>query len=341
MTRLPPRLALAVRSYGWAVVAVVVAVGLVAAGVGASGLASPERTTVTDHTEQQTTSLDVASTATVTENATLFTPGTTLSDQAYPVAGAPNLTVVVETEASESTSLHYDHSLALRYAITRDEEVVWSETEPVATANGTVETGARTNATVSIPAVRDRLAELGAAAGSRARVSVTLVVSSAYETDRYQGQFTRKINLDIGDRWYSLASVDASREHSTPEHRRIRVAAANRDDRRLAIAGGALAVVGLLGAVGRYRFDPGDDADLRHRLHQRRYDDWISNGHLPSSFERRVVTMASLADLAELAIDRQRRIVFDDSQQAYAVFDADVVYYYDDFWTDHDPLDDD
>ncbi|WP_323676166.1 DUF5305 family protein [Halorubellus sp. PRR65] len=339
MTRLPPRLALAFETHGWKVVAVVVVLGVAGVGLGASDLAHTERTTVTDHENLQTVSLNASSSATVTGNSTLFARGTELVDRPYPIDSAPNAAVVVVTETSAATRLYYNHSLALRYEITRGEERVWSETRVVAAENGSVDDRARTTATVSVRDVRDRLAELRTEAGSRARVSVTLVVRTAYETDRYRGRLTRTTALGLGDRWYSVESVDADRQHSTTEKRRVPVDDASTDAWALAIAGGALLAVGVLGGVAKRRFDPGDEDALRHRVHERRYDDWISAGHVPASFDRRVVTMASLADLAELAIDRQRRVVFDDSRQAYVVFDADVVYYYEEFWTEHDPKD--
>lgn len=340
MTRVPARLVLAFQRYGSACIVACLVLGVVVGAAGAVALANPESTTVTDHVDEQTVTVNASSTATVTEPSALFERGTVLADQAYPLAAAPNVTIVLETRTTAETRLRYEHRLALQYEITRGDDVVWTDTEPIAAANGTAENRARTTRTLSMRAVRARLGALRDAAGGSARVSVSLVVTTAYETDRYSGRVSRTAAVSAGDTWYTVESVRASRDHSTPEPRRVPVQSATRDAWALAVAGGALVVVGLLGAIARRRFDPDPEAVLRHRVHERRYDDWISNGHHPSSFDRRVVTMASLADLAELAIDRRRRIVFDESRQAYAVLDADVVYYYDEFWTDHDVLDD-
>jgi len=337
VTRLPPRVVLAFDRYGRTVAVALVALGLLVAGTGAVGFEDANRTTVTDHVDRQTVTLNASSSATVTEPNPLFDRGTTLSDQAYPVAGAPNATVVVDTRTTDATELQYEHAVAIRYEITRGDDVVWSNVRTLATETGTVDgEHARSTVTVSIPSVRERLTELQSAAGGRASVSAALVVSSTYETGRYSGQFERTGALQIDDNWYQVPSLSARERRSTPEERTTVVPANNDATWLQCLLGTALIAVGVVAAVAKRRFEPGDQSALRRRVHQRRYDDWISNGHVPASFDRRVVTMTSLADLAELAIDRNRRIVFDESRRAYVVFDEDVVYYFDEFWTKQD-----
>lgn len=341
MTGVPPRLVLAFDRYARPCVVVVLALGLVGVGLGASELSAAERTTVTDHENPQTVTLNVSSAATVTEDNGLFPRGTELVDRsAYLRTAAPNVTVVVATEATARTELRAEHAVSIRYDVVRGDEVHWSETRPVRASTEAAGAGrARSTATVSIPAVQERLDELRATVGSGARVSATLVVASAYETDRYEGELARDVDLQVGDRWYEVESATASEQRSDPSTRTVTVPADDGDARLLALAGGALLAVGVAGVVADRRFDVDDERTLRRRVHERRYADWISNGHLPASFDRRVVTMASLADLAELGIDRERRLIFDESRDAYAVFDGDVVYYYDAFWSEHDPLD--
>jgi hypothetical protein len=40
------------------------------------------------------------------------------------------------------------------------------------------------------------------------------------------------------------------------------------------------------------------------------------------------VTINSLEDLVDIAIDCNKRVIFDDSLEVYAVADGDIVYYY-------------
>ncbi|WP_267641124.1 DUF5305 family protein [Haloarchaeobius amylolyticus] len=328
MSRLWTRLEFALQRYGWPLCVAVVVLGLAVVGGGVVGMEEPRTTTVTDHTHVQTVSTNVSSAATVTAENPLYDTGVTLTDQsAYLASAAPNLTVVVESGVEPGSTLRYRHEVALRYTIERGDEVVWSATRTVASEQGTAREGrARTEVTVATPAVADRLRELRSAAGGDSSVAVAVVVTTDYETDRYDGTLSHESALSVGDTWYSLSAGETEQTHSDRNSRRVTVPAENRDAWLLVGGGLVVSLAGVAGVVATRRFAFADPAVLAYRLHQERYEEWISRGRLPSSFDRPVVTVESLGALGELAVDRGRRIVFDESLSTYVVVDDGVVY---------------
>lgn len=330
-----PRSRLWVDRYGWLLVLGLVLVGAAGVVVGADGIGDSRTTTVTDHEHVQDVTLGVSSAATVTEPNPLYERGTTLTDRhSYLVTAAPNATVVVRTSVDRSTELRYEHRVALTYTVERGERLVWSETVPVAVADGTAADGtARSAAELPIPSVAHRLGELRDAAGPRATVSAHLTVTAAYDTGRYQGTLNRTSDLGIADRWYSIEAAETSSRHSDTRSRAVAVPTSTLDSWLLFGAGGVTLLAALAVAVARLRLDPVDEDQLRTLVHRQRYEEWLSRGHLPESFDRRVILLASLADLGELAVDRNRRIVHDASRDTYAVVDGDVVYAFDPFWS--------
>lgn len=330
-----PRLRLGFDRYGWLLVVGLLLVGTVCVAAGAAGLGDTRTTTVTDHDHVEDVTVDVSSAATVTEPNPLYETGTTLTDRdSYLLTAAPNATVVVRTAVDPSTELRYVHRVAVTYTVERGGTVVWSETEPLAVANGTSDGGAaRTTTTVSVPAVAERLGTLRDAVGPRASVSAQLNVTGEYDTGRYAGTLHATSDLSVSDRWYGVAATEASRRHSDPTQRTVAVPTNTLDSWLLVGVGALVALVGVAGAVAKRRFDPADEDRLRILVDRARYEDWISRGHLPESFDRRVILVASLGDLGELAVDRNRRIVHDPSRDSYVVVDGEVVYSFDPFWS--------
>lgn len=94
----------------------------------------------------------------------------------------------------------------------------------------------------------------------------------------------------------------------------------------------ALAAFGVAAAVVRWR--PVDADVARRRLHERRYAEWISHGTIPMWIGDHHVSLDTLEDVVDVAIDTNERVVHDRDRELFAVVNDDVVYYYSErgFW---------
>jgi hypothetical protein len=89
---------------------------------------------------------------------------------------------------------------------------------------------------------------------------------------------------------------------------------------------GLLAVVGA-GAVTYVERDIDVDALETEYFHEE-YRGWISEGEFPTGTDKRYISINSLEDLVDIAIDSNKRVIFDPSLDVYAVIDGDLVYYF-------------
>lgn len=86
----------------------------------------------------------------------------------------------------------------------------------------------------------------------------------------------------------------------------------------------ALAVAGLLGLAwarwtGRLAVTDAERARLAFAADRRAHDDWITSARVPDDAARRTVTVASLADLVDVAIDTNARVLEDRPRGRYLV----------------------
>ncbi|WP_226023127.1 DUF5305 domain-containing protein [Halomicrobium salinisoli] len=97
-----------------------------------------------------------------------------------------------------------------------------------------------------------------------------------------------------------------------------------------------LALLGLAGAGGLAALERRDElavspavrAAVERREERAEFDEWISRGRVPPASDERVVALASLSDLVDVAIDSDRRVV-EDEDGSFVVLDGDTRYVYD------------
>ncbi|WP_225335048.1 DUF5305 domain-containing protein [Halomicrobium urmianum] len=103
-----------------------------------------------------------------------------------------------------------------------------------------------------------------------------------------------------------------------------------------------LALVGLAGAGGfaalerrdQLTVSPAVRAAVERREERAEFDEWVSRGRVPPASDERVVELDSLADLVDVAIDSDRRVIEDDDGP-FVVLDGDTRYVYDPGDPDH------
>lgn len=74
---------------------------------------------------------------------------------------------------------------------------------------------------------------------------------------------------------------------------------------------------------------PEERRDLDHARERERFDDWISRGTLPDDvLARPSIEVQSLEGLVDVAVDSDRRVVEEPTEEAFYVVDGDVTYVY-------------
>lgn len=314
--------------------------GVVFLTVAAAGVVSPPTEIATETTNATIVSAEQSSAATVREDSELYDRGEVVRDSpVYPADVAPELVVTVETNVSDGRLDDVDQELWLVYRAERDGETYWRESRPLETENDAVSDGSATaSATVDVDGIRRRVETLSAATGRQTVIHAEVRHRAQYRTSNHEGELTGTARLDASERTYSLTD---GLEDSQTHHEREQVTQPD-PERTRSLFGGALTVADwsllfgpfgvafLFGAVHAAvrsrRFH--DVAALDRRLERARFTEWVSHGTVPGAVDGRIVPIDSLADLVDLAIDADRRVVYDDERELYAVIDDRVAYVY-------------
>lgn len=328
-----PRLRLLVGNHWRPLVGGLVAVALLSFLVAGLAYADRPTETVTQRTHEQTVVTTASTSAVVTGGDALWPEGTRLEDKpVYLTNASPTMTVTADTNVSGADDATVRHEWLLVVRATRGGEEFWSETETLAAATHDGD-GGRTEATVDVPQLRERVERVEATVGSAGSVSVHLQLRVEYETDPgeahgYTNAETLSTPLTLDGQSYAVAEEDLQHraDHSTPVTTEV---AAPRNWSWLA----ALVAVGLaaLAAAGAIlRQDP-EDIDLeaaRNERHRRQYAQWISPGVIPMGIEQQFIELESLEGVVDVAIDTNERVVYDGRRDLYAVISDNVAYYF-------------
>jgi hypothetical protein len=160
-------------------------------------------------------------------------------------------------------------------------------------------------------------------------VDVTVRHVVSYETDRYAGTLNAAAPLSVTGRSYTLDTdaLAAERRHTTP------VTTTEPVDYHSDLLGGLAGIaVGFFASAGGIwsvrRWVP-EPAEIRHEIQRRRYAEWISEGDLMLATGTQQIMVDSLADLVNIGIDSNRRVIHDENQRRFAVLVDGVMYYYD------------
>jgi hypothetical protein len=119
-----------------------------------------------------------------------------------------------------------------------------------------------------------------------------------------------------------------SNEHQT-EVTRTATVPRSRWDYLLPTIGGVVAL-GLGLAVAGLWFtrlrDVGEDLD--RQIQHQRYVEWISEGTLDVVDTDEGISVSTVEDLVDVAIDTDKRVIYDPERELYAVVDDKTIYYH-------------
>ncbi|QCJ45983.1 DUF5305 family protein [Haloprofundus sp. MHR1] len=305
---------------------------------------SPPTTEVTTTTDRQTIETAINSRATIEHDSALYSQGETLSNMpVYPRSSAPTVIVSAVTNSSSGAPVQGTQRISLVYeAETSSGETFWKQTQRLQKTNvATPSQRVVSSAPVNISAVDQRVAQLESEIRDAGRVYVYLQVDSQYSTDTYEGLLSDRGEIVIRDGSYEIEHISMQNEHRTTENQ-IQPLSSKVFSLSLPILGLVVVphttlvfvLVALSGAVGSVATvvyaDDCDPERERAALHKARYAEWISAGTLPQNLTHQAVQIETLEDLVDVAIDSEKRIVYDVSQSRYAILDGEIVYIYQD-----------
>ena len=318
-----------IATYGPTLVIGLTLLGLVSLGSAGWMYTHPPTTEVTDRIDKLAVRSELHTHARVMGDSSLYSKGTTLRDQpVYFTPATPTVRLSLRTTIPTDKPATVNQSLELVIRGVRDGRVFWSETrtlnvERATTRNSTI----TTLAPIDVRKVQDRVGEVTDEIGSAGSVEVLVRTNVTYETSQYSGHESELALVQLADRSYVIEPVTFGQTHSTPITRTITVPRQSRFGYQLpaTVGGVSITISGLIGVLYTRREDT---EPLEYWLQKERYDEWVSTGKLPQYVSDEIVSLNSLEDVVDVAIDTNKRVIYDETQNRYAVIDGKVVYDY-------------
>ena len=322
-----PRLDLLIAQHGRSILIALLVLGAVALLATGWVIATPGTTTVTEEIGQQTVETEVETSARVVESG-LWEEGTHLENNPVYITNAtPELQVTAET-SMPTDDTRVSHAIQLRYEASRDGQAFWDDTvtlEP--TEAFATNQRAVTQTTIDVEAVAERVTELEDELAGISTVDIELVVVTSYDTGTHEGTQTASTPFVLTGETYYLE------EHPSSSDTHPLTQTSEQTESPSSALLGALVLVALGSFGGAAFVNARSDVDVEHarqRIHEQRYAEWISQGSLPMWIGDEQVSLDTLEDVVDVAIDTNERVIQDRSRGLFAVVSDGVVYYYSD-----------
>mgnify|MGYP002760594729 CR=1 FL=1 len=225
------------------------------------------------------------------------------------------------------------YQLVLRSYAERDEAVVWEEYTHL--ASGAVQVGETpvvVDTSMNISALQARLAGVEEIVGGVARTRTQLRFVYAYNAEpvgdghAYAGRVRLTRELRIAGNAYWVAG-DPTASVTEQTRTTARPAPAETDLRMvtgMGVTGGCVWLLALGVVVYRRRLPPVEELALE--AERRTLEAWVSEGTFTQESDVQYVSVRSLRDLVDIAIDSNRRVLHDPQAQVYTVAIEHRVY---------------
>jgi len=310
----------------------IVGVLLVAALLGLLGagyiFTSPPTGTVTNEQNVQRVTLSTTTSALVTGNSTMFERGERIYDRStYFVQSAPEMTLHVQISAPPSQEVPISYRAHVSIIGQRNGDPFYRNTTMLANGQTQTSTGAvNISIPVDVSTLQQRLGMAQAETQGFGRFNLNIGMNASYEVDQYAGELEASVPLVISGRAYYLDGelADTSR-HSTLS--RETVQQQPNPFEYGSLLGLSALLIGMAGLVGKIS-ETADPEKLRTRIIHSRHDEWISRGEFPTGSDKQYISILTLEDLVDVAIDMNRRVIHDPELDIYAVIDTSEIYYY-------------
>ena len=289
---------------------------------------TPSTETVTQETDSQTFSTTVGSSAVVTQPTELYNQGEVLRNRSvYFTSASPLFTLNVTTSAPADERVRINQRLELEALGVRNGRPFYNATRTFVKTNQTVSDGRlRSSQTVNITDLSRELAAVEQEIQEVGQFQLQLQLTVTYTIEKYQGTLEATAPLVIdGQAYYVDGSLDATETETTVASREI----TQPPDPATYGGVGALGVVLVIVAAAVSRVESLiDPAALQREMIHDQHAEWISKGEFPTSADKPYISILTLEDLVDVAIDTNRRVIYDPQIDAYAVIDASEIYYY-------------
>jgi len=302
--------------------------GLLAGVMAYDTYANPPIESVTTTTNEERIASESEVTAIVTGNTTLYERGQRLRNQpAYLLNASPDPTLRLRTSAPSGSVV--SHRIVIEYQASRDDRAFWQERRVLSSQNATTKNGSvQSTVQMDIRQIKSRVGSVRETLGNLGTLEVEIHANVTYDTGTYDGSHGRAITLQVTENAYWFSDGLNAVDQRATRNREKRV-----KDPKPAVYGGLgiLSLIGVLSGIGVIIVGRRTDPEaLNESLYRERYAEWISEGEFPTETEKRYVKIESLEDLVDIAIDSNKRVIHDQTLDAFGVTDGDIVYYYGD-----------
>lgn len=323
------RLKWVIAKYGVPVAVVFAIVGVAALFGAWSVYSEPPTERITETVDEQQFVTEMETEAEVTGETVLYDQGTTLVDQpAYFYNATQAVTIRVRTSVPDDRNVDVEQRLVFRHVATRNDEVFWESAELLGDSSESVTDGESTlEVTVDMAEVRDFVNERRAAISGVGTVRSELNLEVTYETDTAADSLEPSTGVTLTQRAYWFD--DALRAEQTHEESETREVTLPPDYNAViglsGIGVGALLLAVAFAALQRREFDIDR---IETDIARARYDEWISRGEIPTKGEKQYIRIDTLEDLVDIAIDSQKRVIYERTYETYGVVDGEDIYYF-------------
>ena len=328
------RLQLATKGRGIAALAVLVGVVLLLAG-GYVYAAPPTEEPTEERVDTQRFTATVGDRVTVERETPLYQPGAVLENHpAYFTNTADNITLTGAVSVPANRSVSVTYRLTLRAFADRADETVWTNETLLAAGERTVTDGEiGFEETVDVVALSDYLFRVEEITQTVAGIRTQVVLEATYSTvsttgEPYEGTLDVTRELRIVDNAYWVEGEASATNTESVTVQGDPVTGERDTESALFLFGGGVFLLLLARGVDSYRRTLPPTAALARAVERATYAEWISVGEHVFAPRATYVEMDSLGDLANLAIDANRRIIYDETDRVYVVTLGDQRYYW-------------
>jgi len=306
------------------------------------GVASePQPQPVEVQTDSMTVDTTLSTEAVVTGNTSLYSQDEVLSDMpVYFRSATPEVQLIAVTKTPTDRTVTVTQQIILDLSATRNGDVFWRDSQTLTVENHTVTNGtAQTEVTLNVQKLAsEELANVTAEAGTVGTVEAQVSAVTLYETDRYSGQTAVDTPLSITDRVYELETPQQSEQTNVTTTQQVAAGGTTASgpqsplDRvspdSIGAALGGIIAAGLALSIWLIKKRIGDFDAFRRHYERVQYVEWISQGTIPATGKYVRISVDSLLDVVDVAIDSEKRVIHDTEKEMYAVVDENVIYEY-------------
>jgi hypothetical protein len=322
--------------YGRSVSALFLVVGLLAiGGAGYVYLTPPVEQVPAQQVDVQEFETTVQDSAIVLNGTEIYNESQVLRDQPrYFFDATPILNLSAVAVVPDDRPVNVSHRLVVSIQATADEMTLFDRRRKLADEETTVENGRVVlNATMNASRVLNETSQVRDEVGDLGEVSTRLVHETSYQTestqgDTYEGSLNSTSTIQFADQGYWLADdLSASTTESTTVGGGVRQQSPNTGLVGI-LSGLGLVAIAVSGLFTYWNSRRVDLDELKMRIDRSQYSEWISEGDFPSQNGKQYVYIESIEDLVDVAIDTNKRVIYDSDIETYAVADGNVIYYH-------------